>query len=91
MIPLRNLILEKVSTHGTVTDSELAKMLLKDSVDASKAMIEKALLDLEILGLVNVSILAKGTKRIEIAEKSKEDDEQIREHDYEVSFPNGAD
>ena len=89
-IPLRNTILEKVTSHGTLTDSELTKMLAKDDIDFTPATIEKALLDLEILGLISVSVLAKGTRRIEaiVADDDAVEDESTREHDYEASFPN---
>lgn len=92
--PLRNRILEKITDHGSVTDSELAKMLIKDEDNATPAMIEKALLDLEILGLVNVSLLAKGTRRIEISAKPEAEDDVdalAHEHDYEASFPGASD
>lgn len=90
-IPLRNRIVEKVNAHGTLTDAELSKMLARDGVESTQATLEKALLDLEILGLISVSVLAKGTRRIE-AVKSEEADEEdsgaARERDYEASFPN---
>lgn len=92
--PLRNRILDKVLTHSSVTDIELAKMLAKDEDNATPAMIEKALLDLEILGLVSVTALAKGTRRIEAIKKSEEEDAVdalAREHDYEASFPGTSD
>lgn len=92
-IPLRNRIVEKVAAHGTLTDAELSKMLTRDGVEMTQATLEKALLDLEILGLISVSVLAKGTRRIE-AVKGEEgaegegEDESARERDYEASFPN---
>lgn len=90
-IPLRNRIVEKVSAHGSLTDAELSKMLSRDGTEMTQATLEKALLDLEILGLISVSVLAKGTRRIE-AVKGEEDeggeDESARERDYEASFPN---
>ncbi len=92
--PLRNRILDKVTTHGSLTDAELAKMLAADEAEATQPLIEKALLDLEILGLVSVSLLAKGTRRIEVTAKpEKEDDVDAlaHEHDYEASFPGASD
>lgn len=90
-IPLRNRIVEKVAAHTTLTDTELAKMLARDGVESTRATLEKALLDLEILGLISVTVLAKGTRRIE-AVKAEEDGEgeedAARERDYEASFPN---
>lgn len=91
--PFRNRILDKITAHGTLTDAELAKILAKDGEAAPPAMLEKALLDLEILGLITVSILAKGTRRIEVAAKPEEEDEVdalAKEHDYEASFPGAS-
>lgn len=90
-IPLRNRIVEKVSAHGTLTDAELSKMLARDGTEMTQATLEKALLDLEILGLISVSVLAKGTRRIEAVKDEEgegEADESERERDYEASFPN---
>ena len=56
-------------------------------------MINKALLDLEIMGLINVTWLNKNTRRIEIvSNKNEEDDVELEnkkslENDYESSFP----
>ena len=56
-------------------------------------MFNKTLLDLEILGLINVSWVAKDTRKIEIASKYEEDDEvelqnkEALKNDYEASFP----
>jgi len=90
-IPLRNRIVEKVNAHGTLTDAELSKMLAREGVESTQATLEKALLDLEILGLISVSVLAKGTRRIEAVkaeEDDGDDDGSARERDYEASFPN---
>lgn len=93
--PLRNRILEKVTAHGSITDAELTKMLAKDGDELTPPMIEKALLDLEILGLIVVSPLAKGTRRIEVAVNPKEEEDEVdalaHEHDYEASFPGASD
>jgi hypothetical protein len=56
-------------------------------------VINKALLDLEIMGLINVTWLNKNTRRIEIvSNKNEEDDVELEnkkslENDYESSFP----
>jgi len=56
-------------------------------------MFNKTLLDLEILGLIHVSWIAKDTRKIEIASKYEENDEvelqnkETLKNDYEASFP----
>ncbi len=92
-IPLKNSIFEKIKEHGSLTDSELSKALIKDGTIIAEDRFNKLLLDLEILGLIKVSWLTKDKRRIEaITEKEKEDevDAQNRaamEKDYEASFP----
>lgn len=88
MLPSRNLVFEKVQTAGSLTDAELAKALAKAETGISGASMDKILLDLEILGLVNVTWITKDTRRIE-AVKEKEEPEDA-ERGYESSFP-GAD
>jgi len=92
-IPLKNSIYEKIKEHGSLTDSELSKALIKDGTIIAEDRFNKLLLDLEIMGLIKVSWLTKDKRRIEIiTEKEKEDevDAQNRaamEKDYEASFP----
>ncbi len=92
-IPLKNSIFEKIKEHGSLTDSELSKALIKDGIVIAEDRFNKLLLDLEIMGLIKVSWLTKDKRRIEIVtEKEKEDevDAQNRaamEKDYEASFP----
>jgi hypothetical protein len=92
-IPLKNSIFEKIKEHGSLTDSELSKALIKDGFIIAEDRFNKLLLDLEIMGLIKVSWLTKDKRRIEIiVEKEKEDevDAQNRammEKDYEASFP----
>ena len=92
-IPLKNSIFEKIKEHGSLTDSELSKALIKDGTIIAEDRFNKLLLDLEIMGLIKVSWLTKDKRRIEvITEKEKEDevDAQNRaamEKDYEASFP----
>jgi len=92
-IPLKNSIFEKIKEHGSLTDSELSKALIKDGIIIAEDRFNKLLLDLEIMGLIKVSWLTKDKRRIEIVtEKEKEDevDAQNRaamEKDYEAGFP----
>jgi len=63
--PLRNLIYEKIKHAGNMTDAELFNILTKDGVPITEAELDKALLDLEIYGLVRVSWVTKDKRRIE--------------------------
>ena len=89
----KNLILEKIKESGSITDTSLAKSLTKDNYLLHEDIINKTLLDLEIMGLINVSWLNKNTRRIEIVSvKNEEDDVELEnkkslENDYESSFP----
>ena len=92
-IPLKNLVFEKIKDHGSLTDSELSKALLKDGFVIVEDRFNKLLLDLEIMGLIKVSWLTKDKRRIEIVTQKEQEDEvdaQNRarmEKDYEASFP----
>jgi hypothetical protein len=63
--PIRNLIYEKIKQAGNMTDSELINALNKGDVFLSVGDLNKALLDLEIYGLVRVSWVTKDKRRIE--------------------------
>ena len=89
----KNLLLEKIKESGSITDTSLTKSLTKDGYLLHENIINKTLLDLEIMGLINVSWLNKNTRRIEIVSaKNEEDDVELEnkkslENDYEASFP----
>ena len=89
----KNLVLEKIKESGSITDTSLTKSLTKDGYLLPEDIINKTLLDLEIMGLINVSWLNKNTRRIEIvSDKNEEDDVELEnkkslENDYESSFP----
>jgi hypothetical protein len=89
----KNLILEKIKESGSITDTSLTKSLTKDNYLLHEDIINKILLDLEIMGLISVSWLNKNTRRIEIVSaKNEEDDVESEnkkslENDYEASFP----
>lgn len=63
--PLRNLIYEKIRNSGNLTDVDLMNILSKEGIQVTEVDLEKALLDLEIYGLVRVSWLTKDKRRIE--------------------------
>jgi len=69
--------------------------MAKDGHDLSDGLFNKTLLDMEIMGLINVNWLTKDTRRIEIV-SSKEEEIEIQnkkmlEKDYENSFPDSQD
>ncbi|HUT06302.1 MAG TPA: hypothetical protein VMW74_06405 [Nitrosopumilaceae archaeon] len=92
-IPIRNSVFEKIKEAGSLTDSELFKSLLKDGFAITEDKFNKLLLDLEIMGLINVAWFTKDTRRIEVIEIIEEVDEveeqnkEVMEKDYEASFP----
>ena len=87
--------MEKIIETGSITDKTLAKSIAKDGHDLSDGLFNKTLLDMEIMGLINVNWLTKDTRRIEIV-SSKEEEIEIQnkkmlEKDYENSFPESQD
>ena len=92
-VKYKNIVLDKVKELGSITDKTLAKKLVKDGYNLSDELFSKTLLDIEIMGLVNVSWITKDTRRIEIVSKQEEEDdiemqnEKTLEKDYEDSFP----
>jgi len=92
-IPIRNTVFDKIKEAGSLTDSELYKSLLKDGYAMTEDKFNELLLDLEIMGLINVSWITKDNRRIEaivIKEEIDEVEEQNKEameKDYEASFP----
>ena len=93
-IPIRNHVLETIKQKESFTDKELEKLLAKDGIVITESEFNKVLLDLEIMGLINVSWVTKENRRIEVVTKKIEEDdyeEQVKEtqeKDYEASFPN---
>ena len=89
----KNLVLEKIKESGSITDVSLTKGLTKDGYILHEGIINKSLLDLEIMGLINVTWLNKNTRRIEIVSNKNEEDyvelenKKSLENDYEASFP----
>jgi len=98
-VKYKNIVIDKVKETGSITDKTLAKKLVKDGYNLSDGLFNKILLDMEIMGLINVNWLTKDTRRIAIVSKQEEEDdvemhnEKTLEKDYENSFPesnNGA-
>jgi len=92
-LPLKNSVFDKINEHGSLTDSELSKALIKDGFVIAEDRFNKLLLDLEIIGRINVTWLTKDTRRIEVITEKVEVDEieaqnkTMIEKDYEASFP----
>ncbi len=92
-IPLRNSVFEKIKEAGSLTDSELFKSLTKDGFIMTEDKFNKLLLDLEIMGLINVAWFTKDTRRIEVIviqeeiDEVEEENKKVMEKDYEASFP----
>ena len=89
--------MEKIIEVGSITDKTLAKSIAKDGYDLSDGLFNKTLLDMEIMGLINVNWLTKDTRRIAIVVSKEKEDEvetqnkKIVEKDYEDSFPESQD
>ena len=92
-VKYKNIVIDKVKESGSITDKTLAKKLVKDGYQLSDDLFNKILLDMEIMGLINVNWLTKDTRRITIVSKQEEEDdvemqnEKTLEKDYENSFP----
>jgi len=92
-IPLRNQVFEIIKNAESLTDAELQKAITKTGIHLADDRFNKILLDLEIMGLIKVTWLAKETRRIEIVTEQVEEDEielqnrEMLEKDYEASFP----
>ncbi len=92
-LPLKNQVYEIIKNSGSLTDSELSKALIKAGISIPEDEFNKTLLNLEIYGLIKVSWLTKDERRIEIVEKTQEEDDIERqnleslEREYEAGFP----
>ena len=92
-VKYKNIVIDKIKELGSITDKVLVKRLVKDGYNLSDDLFNKILLDMEIMGLINVSWLTKDTRRIAIVSKQEEEDDvemqnkKTLEKDYESSFP----
>lgn len=94
-IPLKNVIHDKIKSAGSITDADLYKSITKDGVLVAADRFNKILMDLEIMGLVNVAWITKEERRIEVIESgdptqdrpSENGKMHAAEKDYEASFP----
>tara|TARA_B100001765_G_C19458198_1_gene317976 strand:+ start:810 stop:1049 length:240 start_codon:yes stop_codon:yes gene_type:complete len=72
VLPLKNIIYEKIDNAKHTTDKDLLKILIKEKLDVSQKDINKILLHLEIMNLISVRWDGKDKKRIEISNKDHE-------------------
>ena len=92
-VKYKNIVIDKIKELGSITDKVLVKRLVKDGYNLSDDLFNKILLDMEIMGLINVRWLTKDTRRIVIVSKQEEEDDvemqnkKTLEKDYENSFP----
>ena len=91
-IPLKNSILEEIKQHGSLTDVELSKALIKNGFIIAEDRFNKLMPGLEIVCLIKVWWINKDKRRIEIVEAKEEDEvcaknKAMMEKDYEAGFP----
>jgi len=72
VLPLKNIIYDKISETNNTTDVELLKSLNDSGVEVSKKDVNKILLHLEIMNLISVRWMGKNSKRIELSKTDHE-------------------
>ena len=72
VLPLKNVIYDKISETNHTTDVELFKSLNDSGVEVSKKDVNKILLHLEIMNLISVRWMGKNSKRIELSKTDHE-------------------
>ena len=65
LIPLHQKIMETLRQLGSCTDEELLKALDKEGENVSPETLSRALLQLEVRGLIRVLSAPKGRRKIE--------------------------
>lgn len=72
LVPLKNAILNAIAKRqGILLDNELFTMLQKDFKDLSYTKLNKALMALEIEGVLHVSQITKTKRRIEVMKEGQ--------------------
>ncbi|MCW4053083.1 MAG: hypothetical protein NWE78_07750 [Candidatus Bathyarchaeota archaeon] len=64
--PLHTVIVELLQRKGPATDTDLLSMIKEVYSDLSFSVYNKELMRLEIEGLIHVSALTKGKRRVEL-------------------------
>lgn len=70
MHPLKNTIYEIVQAKGNITDEDLLNELKKKGIDINERDLNKAMMHLEIHGLISVRWIGKDRKRIEVGTRT---------------------
>ncbi|MCP8316428.1 MAG: hypothetical protein H3Z52_13920 [archaeon] len=68
--PLKNIIYEKLKQQKNTLDVDLLNELKKEDSNVSMRDLNKALMSLEIMGLVSVRWVRKDARRVEVIEKA---------------------
>jgi hypothetical protein len=68
-VPLRTVMIELLQRKGSTTDTELYNMAKEVYGDFGFNMLNKGLMRLEIEGLITVSALTRGKRRIELVKR----------------------
>ena len=69
--PLRNVVVELLQHKGATTDTELYNMAKEIHSDLGFNVLNKELMRLEIEGIINVSALARGKRRVELLKRKR--------------------
>jgi len=72
LTPLKVLVLQIVKKHQVMLDSDLERQLQKYIKNLSSTELNKALLQLEIEGLIHVSQITKTKRKIEVITPEKQ-------------------
>jgi Fe2+ or Zn2+ uptake regulation protein len=70
--PLSTVIVELLQHKGSTTDMELYDMVKEVKGNLGFNVVNRELLRLEIKGVIHVSALSRGKRRVEVRETSKE-------------------
>ncbi|MCP8322742.1 MAG: hypothetical protein L6N96_00990 [Candidatus Methylarchaceae archaeon HK02M2] len=68
--PLKNILYEKLKQQKNILDVDLINELKKEDPDINTRDLNKALMQLEIMGLISVNWVRKDAKRVEIIQKA---------------------
>jgi hypothetical protein len=68
--PLKNIICERLRQQNNILDVDLLNELKKEDSSITMKDLNRALLSLEIMGLVSVRWVRKDARRIEIIERA---------------------
>ncbi|MCP8305223.1 MAG: hypothetical protein H3Z50_07155 [archaeon] len=69
--PLKNILYEKLRQQKNILDVELLDELKKEDPEITTRDLSRALMQLEIMGLISVSWVRKDARRVEIIEKTE--------------------